>query len=100
MQLASADITGCERRFDDFFSNCTAMYGSHGCKVDIMAVHYYGCSTTDMQRCEDPESMGAELVLTVRAHLILLRCMHCLYVLCISTYLCISLCGVLQASGR
>ena len=51
MQLASAENTGCVRRFDDFFSNCTAMYGRHGCKVDIMAVHYYGCSTTDMQRC-------------------------------------------------
>ncbi|KAK9841873.1 hypothetical protein WJX81_008520 [Elliptochloris bilobata] len=36
--------------FDDFFSNCTAMYGKAGCQVDIMAVHYYGCTTSDFQR--------------------------------------------------
>ena len=46
----------CGRRFDNFFSNCTAMYGSHGCKVDFMAVHYYGCTTADLQRCTDPLS--------------------------------------------
>lgn len=29
--------------FDQFFGNCT------GCKVDFLATHYYGCSTTGMR---------------------------------------------------
>ena len=70
--LQALSLTGCERRFDNFFGNCTAMYGSHGCKVDIMAVHYYGCTTADLQRCGDPDSTGAELVLGKNVHLILL----------------------------
>ncbi len=37
-------------RLDDFFNNCTAMYGAP-CQADIMAVHYYGCTTADLQTC-------------------------------------------------
>ena len=36
-------------RLDDFFNNCTAMYGAP-CKADIIAVHYYGCTVADLQR--------------------------------------------------
>ena len=44
-------MEGAARRFNAFFGNCTKLYGKAGCQVDIMAVHYYGCTTADFQRC-------------------------------------------------
>jgi hypothetical protein len=30
--------------FDDFFSNCTALYGPTGCNISYLAAHDYSCS--------------------------------------------------------
>jgi len=30
--------------FDDFFSNCTALYGPAGCRISALAAHDYDCN--------------------------------------------------------
>ena len=30
--------------FDDFFSNCTALYGPSGCRISALAAHDYDCN--------------------------------------------------------
>ena len=32
--------------FDDFFGNCTALYGASGCRISVLAAHDYDCNPT------------------------------------------------------
>jgi len=35
--------------FDDFFKNCTSLYGSKGCKVDFLTTHIYTCDYNQLE---------------------------------------------------
>lgn len=39
--------------WDQFFGNCTLMYGAQGCRVDLLATHWYGCDAGGLQRFLD-----------------------------------------------
>ena len=40
---------------EDFFSNCSAMYGDRGCRVDFVAVHFYECDGRTEESAENTE---------------------------------------------
>ena len=33
--------------FQEFFGNCSSLYGPSGCGIERVAVHYYGCNATE-----------------------------------------------------